>query len=95
MQEETGITPPALKNRPELHDDWVFTQQIWRDLNGSRRYHMGGAAGIPFSEFYLWARAHGFSCTDLTDAWEAVHRYDEIWLEEQAIWQKAQADQKK
>jgi hypothetical protein len=56
---------------------------------------MGGPAGIPFSEFYLWARAHGFSCTDLTDAWEAVHRYDEIWLDEQAIWQKAQTDQKK
>ena len=95
MQEETGETPAALLNRPDLHDDWTFPQQIWRELNGSRRYHMGGAAGIPFSEFYLWARAHGFSCTELTDTWEGVHRYDEIWLDEQAAWQKSQADAKK
>lgn len=55
---------------------------------------MGGPAGIPFSEFYLWAYAHNFSRTDLTDLWESVHRYDEIWLDEQALWQKSQSDQK-
>lgn len=95
MADETGVVPPALAKRPELDESWHFPQQIWRELNGSRRYHAAGAAGIPFSEFYLWARAYQFSTLELVDNWESVHRYDEIWLDEQTIWQKSQSDQKK
>lgn len=50
-------------------------------MSGSRRYHAGGAAEIPFSEFYLWATAHGYTSEELVSMWEDVHKYDVVWLE--------------
>ena len=52
-----------------------------KEVSGSRRYHAGGAAEIPFSEFYLSATAHSYTNDELTSMWEDVHKYDVIWLD--------------
>lgn len=82
MWEETGEKPPALSNRPELDKHWRIPYQVWLELSGSRNYTMGGAAEIPFSEFFLWAHAHGYSKLEMQSMWEDVHTVDRVWLHE-------------
>lgn len=84
MEEETGITPKALQDRPELHRRWHYVKEVFDDLSGSRNYTMGGAANIPFSEFYLYAQAYGFSSGDLIDVWQDLRIVDSIWLSKSA-----------
>lgn len=80
MQEESGITPKALQDRPTLIKRWHFSKEVFDDLGGSRRYTAGGAANIPFSEFYLYAQMHGFDSWDMVDIWEDLKTIDNIWL---------------
>ena len=93
MQEETGITPKALLDRPVLEQRWSYPRQVFDDLGGSRRYTAGGAANIPFSEFYLYSKAYGFEPDEVTDVWEDLKLIDSIWLskttEKQAAQQKS------
>ena len=93
MEEETGIIPKALQDRPELHRRWDYAKEVFDDLGGSRRYTAGGAANIPFSEFYLYAKAHNFDSEDLIDVWQDLRIVDSIWLskvaEKQAAKQKS------
>lgn len=93
MQEETGITPKALLDRPVLEQRWAYAKEIFDDLGGSRRYTAGGAANIPYSEYFLYATAHRFSSEDLIDYWQDLKLIDSIWLskttEKQAAQQKS------
>jgi len=86
--EETGIKPPALTTQPTLVSRWSIPYKVWVELSGSRNYHMGGAAEIPFSEFFMWALAHRYTPLEMECMWEDVHVIDKVWL-------GAQADHKK
>ncbi len=90
MQEETGITPKALLDRPVLVDRWHYPKEVFEDLGGSRRYTAGGAANIPFSEFYLYALAYKFEPDEMVDVWEDLKLIDSIWLSKVAEKQAAQ-----
>lgn len=50
MEEETGVTPKALLDKPKLGfaEQWYF--DVFFDLSGSRRSSMGGLMPIPYSE---------------------------------------------
>jgi hypothetical protein len=92
MQEESGITPKALLDRPELNQRWHFAKDTFDALGGSRRYTAGGPANIPFSEFYLYAKAYAFEDSDTTEVWEDLKLLDTIWLSKVA--EKQAASQK-
>lgn len=93
--EETGTKPPALAARPELARRWVIPYEVWVDLSGSRNYHAGGFAEIPFSEFFLWAVAHRYTPAELECMWEDIHAIDKIWLTLQAETQKESTEKQK
>lgn len=56
---------------------------------------MGGAAEIPFSEFFLWSLAHDYDRSEMECMWEDVHTIDKAWLDEVTKKQKAQAEKPK
>ena len=95
MWEDTGVKPPALENRPKLIERWNYPYRVWLELAGSRRYTAGGAAEIPFSEFYLWAVAHNYDRAEMECMWEDLHIIDKVWLQEITKIQKAQAESAK
>lgn len=80
MQDETGITPKALLDRPVLEERWHYAKSVFDELNGSRRYTMGGPANIPYSEYSRYANDRGFSQHDIIEVWEDLALIDNIWL---------------
>jgi hypothetical protein len=80
MQEETGITPKALLDRPSLDQRWFFAKSVFDDLSGSRNYTAGGPANIPYTVYSMYAHDRGFSQLDLIDVWEDLSLIDSIWL---------------
>lgn len=81
IQRSTGTTPIALRDRPILSERWAFTDEVFTELTGSRNYTAGGPANIPFNQFYLWAKAHRFTLTELTEVWKDLREFDNAWLE--------------
>ena len=92
MQHDTGITPKALLNRPELSNRWVYPKSVFDELSGSRQYTMGGPAEIPITAFFAYAVLYGFTRVQAVETWEDVAIIDGIWLSEVA---KRQAANKK
>lgn len=92
--EATRQIPQALDRRPILADRWTEPYKVWAELSGSRNYTAGGAAGIPFSEFFLWAVAFRYSREELEYMWEDVHHIDVVWLSETTKRAKAEIAQK-
>lgn len=80
MQEETGITPKALLDRPSLIQRWHYAKSVFDDLAGSRNYTTGGPANIPYNVYSMYARDRHFTLEDLVDVWEDLSLIDSIWL---------------
>lgn len=89
MQEETGIEPKALKDRPTLCERWHYPMQVFEELSGSRQYSFDGEANIPISEYDVYARGYGFSPTEWVEVWEDLAVIDTVWLTEVAKKRKA------
>lgn len=90
MQEETGITPKALLDRPTLIKRWHYAKTIFDDLSGSRNYTAGGPANIPYPVYSMYANDRCFSTEELIDVWEDLAIIDSIWLSKVAEKQAAQ-----
>jgi hypothetical protein len=90
MQEETGITPKALVDRPALDQRWHYAKSVFDDLAGSRNYTAGGPANIPYTVYSMYANDRGFSQSDLIDVWEDLSLIDSIWLAQVIEKQNAQ-----
>lgn len=81
--EETGNQPKSLANRPTLDPIWLQPYKVYVELSGSRNYSFGGAAEIPFSEFFLYATAHDYTHAEMRCMWEGLHSVDTTFLREQ------------
>lgn len=92
---ETSLIPKALDSRPVLNERWIEPYKVWAELSGSRNYTAGGPAGIPFSEFCLWALAYGYTREELTCMWEDVRVMDMTWLAETSKRAKEEMDRKR
>lgn len=92
---ETGQIPKALDSRPVLSERWAEPYKVWAELSGSRNYTAGGPAGIPFSEFFLWALAYGYTREEMTCMWEDMKCIDTTWLAETAKRAKDEMERKK
>lgn len=95
MWDETGVQPKALRDEPQLLDCWVYPYKTWSALSSSRNYNTAGPAGIPFSEFFLWALAHGYTLEDMADTWPAIHIVDETWCSVLAQRRSDEAERRK
>ena len=95
MQEDMGVTPKALENKPELVRRWEYPKELFDCLSGSRRYTSAGPANIPLSEYDKYAKAYGFSQTEYTEYWEDLQVVDSVWLGEIAKRRKLEEDQVK
>jgi len=92
MEEETGTTPDALKNRPALDSELLHFYRIWKDLAGSRHHSFGGPEPIPFSEVCMWGLAHGYSRLEIPNLWQQIAKIDAAWLTEVAKSREAQQE---
>lgn len=82
MKEKSGITPPALQNKPELGYEWEYPMSVWKNLTGSRAIHQGGIGEIVFSEVASWCVTHGIYGEDLDELWREVHHIDTVWTQQ-------------
>lgn len=89
MQEQTGIVPKALENRPILAERWIYPKSVFDELTGSRRFTMNGPANIPISEYDVYARGYEFTRKEWQEVWEDISLIDSIWLSEIAKKQAA------
>lgn len=89
MQEDTGIVPKALVDRPTLSERWQYPKSVFDELTGSRQYTINGPAEIPITAFYHYASMYGFSRLDAIETWEDVALIDTVWLSEVAKRKKA------
>lgn len=88
---EAGQPVPALQTRPQLARRWAYTQEVYETLRGSRRYTMGGAANIPFSEFASYANYLEFPQWYAVELWRDLALMDNLFLTEHKAKQDAKS----
>lgn len=86
---EDGQTVPALLSRPILDRRWTYTREVYETLRGSRRYTMGGAANIPFSEFAAYAKHLNLPLEHGMELWVDVRLMDDLYLSERKARQES------
>ena len=82
MQEQQGITPPALERRPELdrHLSWVVSE--FRKLSRDRGYTDGGPLPLTTGVIRTYYDAFQMHDFDFDDFHEKMVAVDDIWLVE-------------
>ena len=86
---DAGQIVPALASKPTLITRWTYTREVYETLRGSRRYTMGGAANIPFSEFASYVSYVNMDKAQALELWTDLKLMDDIWLVEQKARQDA------
>ena len=82
MQEQQGITPPALERRPVLdrHLSWVVSE--FRKLSRDRGYTDGGPLPLTTGVIRTYYDAFQMHDFDFDDFHEKMVVIDDIWLAE-------------
>lgn len=82
MQEQQGITPPALERRPELdrHLSWVVSEFL--KLSRDRGYTDGGPLPLTTGVIRTYYDAFQMHDFDFDDFHEKMVAVDDIWLAE-------------
>lgn len=67
IEEQTGITPQALRSEPELYEDVEWVWRVFGHLNHSRQAGMGREP-ILISEVLAYCQLFGIDCTEKREA---------------------------
>ena len=83
VEENTGITPKALLERPQLEEHLEFYWQVFSELNKrDRPESVASVNHLPFRAFLDYAHFHNFSKAEAQDCWEVVSLIDDLWVRE-------------
>ena len=83
LQEESGITPFALQNRPVLDDRLSYFYSLFLDIsNRCRSYDAEGRPQDLTAAAYLaYTQVSGWPVEDVRWAWPTVALFDDVWLD--------------
>lgn len=86
----SGVTPPALLNRPTLPEHLQYYWTVFQDLNGSRSYSdMGTPQSLKLVDFLAYCALWALSRLEAQRVWKYVQVLDDVWLRKFAERQKA------
>mgnify|MGYP000007439941 FL=1 len=82
LQEESGITPFALQNRPVLDDRLSYFYSLFLDVsNRCRTYDAEGRPlDLTAAAFLAYCQVNGWPAEDMRWAWPMVATIDDVWL---------------
>jgi hypothetical protein len=81
LQQQHGITPKALLERPEVHDLGGETLDAFYTLSSSRAYGMGGPLAVSIEAMFAYCQMFGVeSLDDRTDFLHTMQRLDKAYL---------------
>jgi len=93
VQEDTGITPRALLDRPEVEDGSAFWWVAWSRLNRSRQWSQGEPQSITVSECFALCAGMGWNDPDTRETLlDIVQELDEVFIAHVLQKQKAKLD---
>lgn len=94
IQEETGVVPKALQNRPTLAEHLKHGWAVFSELNAQRLPGYAAPSALQLSQLLGLANLWQWSRRETQDTWELVSLIDRLWLREVEKRQAA-ADAKK
>lgn len=93
FEAESGITPKALQDRPELPADYTWFFQEYNELCRDRRYDQGTPLPLTTSDIHKYWSAFGF--LDFPGFYETMVKLDRAHMGEVTKKQKAEAEKAK
>lgn len=81
VEQNTGVTPQALLNRPELQKHLRFYWDLFFELSEEREESFAGNdRPITLTGFLPYCTLYGWTRQEAQDIWEYVRMLDRIWL---------------
>ena len=88
MQEQTGIQPPALANRPTLSNPWSYYMECFYEVTTDRGYDQGYPLRLTTQQLEVYRRIFGVLDTPL-EFQDRLRLIDRVYLAELRKYQDA------
>lgn len=82
IEEDTGETPPALKNAPLLEGELQGQYHIFLEVARNRAWTQGGPLPLSDSNLLHYFQANLIPKAEWSEIRDFVSRFDDIWLRE-------------
>lgn len=82
MEEDTGVTPPALQNAPTLEGELLGQYRIFLEVAKNRPHSAGGPLPITDGNLADYFQVNQVPRDQWAEIRDFVSRLDSIWLED-------------